>query len=98
MPIALLRMTAAKPDLPQFRPRLDADAETAGRNFEPKLALIVERHLVERLSPIDNEAGEDVDAASRALRVGGAGQVGSQLQMLHEPGDIEHPFLQQRAF
>ena len=98
MPVALLGMTAAKPDLAQFRPRFDADAEAAGRNLEPKLALVVERHLVERLSPIDDEAGENVDAASRALRVCGAGQVGSQLEALHQPGDVDDPFLQHGAF
>ena len=60
--------------------------------------MVVERHLVERLSPIDDETGENVDPAGRALRVCGAGQVGPQLQPLHQPGDIDNPFLQHGAF
>ena len=97
VPIPLLGMPAAKPDLVQLRPRLDADAEAAGRNLQPKLALIVERHVVERLSAIDDEAGENVDAAGRALRVCGARKVGPQLQPLHQPRDIDDPFLQHGA-
>src|ERR1700689_3785208 len=66
MAVALLGMTAAKPDLAQFGPRFEADAEAAGRNLQPKLALVVSRHLVERLSPIDDEAGGNMGAAGGA--------------------------------
>ena len=90
-------MAAAKPDLAQLRPRFDTDAEATGRDLQPELALVVERHLVERFSPIDDEAGENVDPASRALRVCGARKVGPQLQPLHQPSDIDDALLENGA-
>ena len=95
--VPLLGMATAKPNLAQLRSGFDADAEAAGRNLQPKLALIVERHVVELLSPIDDQSGENVDATSRALWVCRAGQVGSQLQPLHYSGDIDDSLLQHRA-
>src|SRR6185437_1922906 len=38
-PVPLLGVAASESDLVQFRPRPDADAEAAGRNLEPELAL-----------------------------------------------------------
>src|ERR1700691_5925898 len=96
MPVALLGMAAAEPDLAQFRPRLDPDAEAARRDLEPKLALVLERDIVERLSAVDDEASENVEPAGRAFGVCGAGKVGPKLEALDEPRDIDDAFLEHR--
>ncbi len=48
-----------------------------------RAAVIASRDLVEFLRAIGNHAGEDIEAACRAFRVGGGRHFGSQRQALH---------------
>ena len=94
--LALLRISAAEPKLVKPRSRPDPDAEAAGRDLEPKVALVVKRHVVKSLAAVDDKASENIEPSGRALRIRCARQVRPQLQPLHQPRDIDDALLQHR--
>ena len=72
------RLADAETDLRQARAAAHDDREGARADFEIERAGIACRDLVEFLGVIGDDAGEDIEAAGRALRIGRGRHVGRQ--------------------
>ena len=66
----------------------DPDGEREGHHLEVEGPLVPRRHLVEPVAVVGDDAGEDVDPAGRALRVGLAPQAGREIQPLLELDEV----------
>ena len=86
--VGLDRRAGAEADLRQARAGAREDGKGARRDLGIERALIAFRHGVEGLGVIGDDAGEDVEAAGRALRVGGGGDVGREIEAFEQRHDI----------
>ena len=72
----------------------DPDGERQRHHLEVERAVVARRDLVEAVAVIGDHAGEDVDAAGRALRVGLAAQPGREIESLLELNQVGAPRLE----
>ena len=91
------RAAFAKPQLIEPRSFAHAHRKAARRNLDPKRAGVTRRRLVESGAAVDDKAGENIEPAGRALRVGGARQRLRQLEPFGERRNIDDAFFQHRA-
>ncbi len=92
-----LRMTVAEADLRQPRAFAHQHREGARRNLGIERAVIAGLDAVEAARLVGDDAGEDVEPAGRALRIGGGGDVLRQRQAFQQRHDIDAAGLQHRA-
>src|SRR6185312_3008829 len=92
-----LRMTVAEADLRQPRAFAHQHREGARRNLGIERAAIAGLDAVEAARLVGDDAGEDVEPAGRALRIGGGGDVLRQRQAFQQRHDIDAAGLQHRA-
>ena len=74
-----------------------AHGKTARRDLGPERPGVALRHGVERVGPVDDQAGENVEPSGRALGIGRPGDAGRQREALHQRRDIDDALLQDRA-
>ena len=74
----LSRASAAQPELVEPRALAHAHAENCAAKFPPIGRRIALRHVVERLGAVDDQAGENIEPAGRAFRIGGARDAGGK--------------------
>ena len=77
--VELLTHPAQEPDLVQPRAVADLDGEGARADLGEERAAIALLHRVEEILPVGDQAGEHVDAADRAFRIGEGGDGGAQV-------------------
>ena len=92
------RVAPPEADLRQPRAAADDDREGARADLQIERPGIALRHLVEGAGPVGDDAGEDVEAAGGALRIGARGDVRRQVEALQERHDVDAAGLQHRAF
>ncbi len=92
------RVALAEADLRQARAAAHDDREGARRDFQIERAGIAGRDLVEFLRPVGDDAGEDVEPAGGAFRIGRCGELRRQVEAFHQRHDIDAAGLQHRAF
>ena len=91
------RIAVAEADLRQARAGAHDDREGARADFEIERAVVAGRDLVELLAVVGHDAGEDVEPAGRALRIGRGRDVGRQGEAFEQRHDIDAAGLQHRA-
>src|SRR5215831_6330424 len=90
------RIAAAKPELRQPRPFAHQHREGARADLNVKRAMVSGIDAVESTGLVGDHAGEDVEPASRAFRIGGSRKVGRQRQAFHQGHDVDAAGLQHR--
>ena len=88
---------AAEADLGEARALAHDDAEGARHDLGIDHALIARLDLVEGAAAIDDQPGEDVEAAGRAFGIYRSGNAGAELKALQQRHDIDAVFFQDRA-
>ncbi len=91
-------MAEAEADLRQARAAAHDDGKGARADFEIERADIAGGDLVEFLGAIGDDAGEDVEAAGGAFRIGGGRHALGQRQAFHQRHDVDAAGFQHRAF
>ena len=87
--VELLADAAAKPDLIQTRAVADLDREGARTNLGEERTRIALLDRIETLLAVGDQAGEDVEAAGRAFRIGKAGDGRAELELLDQRHEID---------
>ncbi len=91
------RIAGAEAYLRQPRAGARDDREGARADLQIERAGIARRDLVELLAAIGHDAGEDVEPAGRALRIGRGRDVTGQVQAFQQRHDVDAAGLQHRA-
>ena len=91
------RMAAAEADLRQPRAFAHQHREGARRNLGIKRAVIAGLDAVEAARLVGDDAGEHVEPAGRAFRIGGGGNLVGQRQAFQQRHDINAAGLQHGA-
>ena len=91
------RRAAADAQLHQARAGAHQDAERARRNLGVERALVALADAVELGAVIGDDAGEDIEPAGRAFRVGGGRGAVAQRHILQQRHDVDAVLLQHRA-
>ena len=91
------RMALAEADLRQARAGARDDREGARADLQIERTGIAGRDLVELLAVVGHHAGEDVEAAGRALRVGGGGDLRRQGEAFQQRHDVDAAGLEHGA-
>ena len=91
------RAAAAKADLRQPRAFAHQHREGARADLGIERAVIAGRDAVEAADLVGDDAGEDVEPAGRAFRIGGGGNLAGQRQAFEQRHDIDAAGLQHRA-
>ena len=72
------------------------DGKRAGNNFGVEFALVSWRHAVELGAVIGDQAGENVEASGRALRIRLPGNIFRQVQLFDQRNDVDAIFFEDR--
>ena len=91
------RIAGAEADLRQARAGAHHDRKGARADLEIERTGIAGGDLVELLAAIGHDAGEDVEPAGRALRIGRGRDVRRQRQAFEQRHDVDAAGLQHRA-
>ena len=91
------RMAAAETDLRQPRAFAHQHRKGARRDLGIKRAVIARLDAIEAAQFVGDHAGEDVEPAGRAFRIGGGGNIVGQRQAFQQRHDIDAAGLQHRA-
>jgi hypothetical protein len=94
----LLRIQPAEADLIELRALAHPHAETARRDFGVERPFIASFDTVEHIALVGDEAGENIEPAGRAFRVGDRRNTVRQIQMLCKWDHIDAAMLQDGAF
>src|SRR4029079_10823133 len=95
--VARDRPAAANAQLAQARALPHQDAESARRGLGVEHAAVLLAHLVEGGAGVADEAGEDVEAAGRALRVAHRRGAVAQVEALEQRDDVDAALLEHAA-
>ena len=91
------RVAATKADLRQPRALPHQHRKSARRDFGIERAFVARRDLIEAVRAIGDNAGEHVEPAGRAFRIGGGGNIGRQRQAFHQRHDMHAAGFQHSA-